>query len=131
MTLKFGVLSRAWLQTELDKLNPKHVPMCSLNKKMEKQTENTSPNGRNIDAGIEDRLIRRREVLRRTGLSSTALDRLERSGKFPIKVTIGPRAVAWSGSEVNAWIDARKADRKIHDSHLYQLNGDFSSGIRP
>ncbi|MBD9537159.1 AlpA family phage regulatory protein [Stenotrophomonas sp. STM01] len=80
---------------------------------------------------MEDRLIRRCEVLRRTGLSATALDRLERSGRFPIKVTIGPRAVAWAGSEVNAWIDARKAERKLHDPHLHQVNGGFYSVIRP
>ncbi len=61
--------------------------------------------------GIIDPLLRRSHVLLATGLSSSALDRLERSGEFPQKVQLGLRSVGWPASEVNDWIDARKAER--------------------
>ncbi len=54
-----------------------------------------------------DRLIRRPEVQRLTGLSRSSLYEMIAAGKFPAPVRIGPRAVAWRESEIHKWIEAR------------------------
>lgn len=58
-----------------------------------------------------DRLIRRPEVLARTGLSKTALYSLIAQDAFPAPVSIGPRSVAWKESAISAWIAGRKSAR--------------------
>lgn len=53
------------------------------------------------------RLIRRREVLNRIGVSSTTLWRMYRAGEFPSPIKIGSNSVAWDEAAVDAWIDER------------------------
>lgn len=53
------------------------------------------------------RILRRREVTSRLGVSSTTLHRLMRAGTFPRPVPLGARAVGWLAHEVDAWLDAR------------------------
>ena len=54
----------------------------------------------------KETLIRRQEVLRRTGLSKSTLHDRIKAGAFPAPIQIGPRSVAWIESEVDAWIEA-------------------------
>ena len=54
-----------------------------------------------------DRLLRRAEVEKRTGLSRSAIYRLMREENFPAPVKIGKRAVRWPQSEINEFIAAR------------------------
>jgi len=55
-----------------------------------------------------DRILRRRQVLERTGLSDTTLWRYERDGKFPKRrVLTDSGLVGWRESEVTAWIADR------------------------
>jgi len=65
-------------------------------------------------------IIRRRDVEARTGLSRSAIyARLRPNPKrptdydptFPRPIQIGPRAVGWIASEVDAWIASRTAER--------------------
>ncbi|MEW6703737.1 MAG: AlpA family phage regulatory protein [Pseudomonadota bacterium] len=57
-------------------------------------------------------LERKPSVLARTGLSDSLLYRLIIQGKFPRPVPLGTgRAVAWVTSEVDAFINARIAER--------------------
>jgi len=58
-----------------------------------------------------DRFIRRRTVEDRTGLSRSTIYQMMKEGRFPKPVRIGGRAVAWPETEVDAWIDARLAER--------------------
>lgn len=51
--------------------------------------------------------LRVRAVIRVTGLSRSTLYRLIADGQFPRPVRLGPRAVAWRRSDVEAWSDAR------------------------
>ncbi|MBP3984789.1 AlpA family phage regulatory protein [Pseudoxanthomonas helianthi] len=60
--------------------------------------------------GIPDPILREKLVLRATGLTSSTLDRLVRSGAFPPKLRLGPRSVGWLASAVNAWIAAKVAE---------------------
>jgi prophage regulatory protein len=39
------------------------------------------------------------------------IDRLEKRGKFPRRVHLGPGTVAWLAHEVEAWLEARIAAR--------------------
>lgn len=51
--------------------------------------------------------LRRKEVVRRTGLSYPTLWRKERAGEFPARRRLGPNSVAWVDSEVDAWMAER------------------------
>ncbi len=55
-----------------------------------------------------ERLLRRDEVLRLTGLSKSTLNKMVKEGTFPAPVRIGERAVAWRESEVLEWIRTRQ-----------------------
>lgn len=65
------------------------------------------------------KVIRRREVEARTGLSrSTIYDKLsEKSPRFdssfPRPVRLGPNAVGWVESEVVAWLQTRSRARSL------------------
>lgn len=52
-------------------------------------------------------LLRRPEILRRTGLSTTRIDELEAAGKFPRRVQISARAIGWVEGEVSEFIRSR------------------------
>ena len=52
-------------------------------------------------------ILRRPQVEARTGLSRSTLYQYIQDGLFPRPVSLGPRAVGWLESEVNAWIVAR------------------------
>lgn len=53
-------------------------------------------------------VIRKREVLRSTGLSDTTIWRLEKTGDFPARIQITEAgAVGWFEHEIDAWIHGR------------------------
>lgn len=51
-----------------------------------------------------ERFIRKPELRHRTGWSNSTIDRAVASGRCPKPVRIGPRAVAWVESEIDALI---------------------------
>lgn len=57
---------------------------------------------------MANRLLRRREVQSRIGVSRTTLYDWTRRGLFPPPIKLGPRAVAWRESDVQAWIETRE-----------------------
>lgn len=46
-------------------------------------------------------------VIKRCGCSRSEIYRLEALGKFPNRIKIGTRSVAWVESEVQSWINER------------------------
>jgi prophage regulatory protein len=52
-------------------------------------------------------LLRLPDVIRATGLSRSAIYRLEARGEFPARVRVSTRATAWRSDAVIAWIDSR------------------------
>ena len=56
---------------------------------------------------MEDRLLTRAEVERRVGLKRSAIYRAMRANEFPLPLKIGPRAVRWPLSEIEAWLAGR------------------------
>ena len=62
---------------------------------------------------MTDSFLRLPTVLAQTGLSRSTLYEQMQKGVFPRPVQLGPRAVGWLESEVNAWLKARiGVDRK-------------------
>lgn len=56
---------------------------------------------------MQDRLLRRREVEKITGMSRSSIYRLMNEGEFPRPVRVGPAAVRWKASYIMAWIESR------------------------
>ena len=59
----------------------------------------------------QDRLLTRFEVEARCRIARTTIYRLMRAGQFPEPIKIGPRAVRWPQSEIEAWIATRPRAR--------------------
>ena len=57
------------------------------------------------------RLLRFPDLSDRVGLRHSAIYDAIRKGTFPKPVSLGRKAVAWLESEVDAWINARIAER--------------------
>lgn len=53
-------------------------------------------------------LLRLPQVKEMTGLSKSSIYQYEQEGRFPSRVGIGNRSVAWRQAEVAAWIESRK-----------------------
>ena len=53
------------------------------------------------------RLLRLREVKRRTGLSDTTIWRRRRAGSFPDPVDLGNGLLGWYEDEIQKWIEDR------------------------
>lgn len=60
-----------------------------------------------------DRILREAEVQAKTGRSRAQRWRDENANPptFPKRVRLGPNAVGWLQSEIDAWIAARAAER--------------------
>ena len=56
---------------------------------------------------MDDRLLRREEVESRVGLKRSSIYREMRAGRFPLPIKVGPRAVRWPASEIEAWLADR------------------------
>jgi prophage regulatory protein len=61
----------------------------------------------NISCLEAERFLRKKEVLFRTGLTSSSLYRLMEQGLFPQSILISERSVAWKESDIDRWIDTR------------------------
>jgi prophage regulatory protein len=59
-----------------------------------------------------DRILRKPETTFKVGLSDVTLWRMEKVGKFPKRLRLGGNSVGWLESEVNAWLEERKAERE-------------------
>jgi|SRR6516165_97983 len=53
------------------------------------------------------RILRRKQVEVRTGLSRSTIYAMIRDGSFPAPVALGAKAVGWLQSEVEGWISER------------------------
>ena len=59
----------------------------------------------------DHRLLRLAEVRYRIGFSYEHIRRLQRWGKFPKCIKLGERSIAWRGSDIRKWIEAREGAR--------------------
>ena len=54
------------------------------------------------------RFLRRPEVLTKIGISKTSLYNLEKAGRFPQHILLGPRTAVWDEAAVEAWMNSRQ-----------------------
>lgn len=55
---------------------------------------------------MSEKVLRKKDVCKKIGLSSTSLWRLQKSGKFPEPSSIeGSSLKGWKESTINKWID--------------------------
>lgn len=52
-------------------------------------------------------IIRRDQVIARTGLSFSSIYRRVRAGQFPTPIHLGGNSVGWIETEVDAWVEER------------------------
>jgi len=52
-------------------------------------------------------ILRRKDVQARTGLSRSTIYLKVSQGTFPRSISLGPRAVGWLESEVEAWLQVQ------------------------
>jgi prophage regulatory protein len=57
------------------------------------------------------KIIRATAIADYIGISRRQCERLIAEGKFPQKVKLGGKAAGWLVSEVDAWVNARAAER--------------------
>ena len=57
------------------------------------------------------RIISRKELARRVPYSPVQIWRLEKGGKFPRRIQLGPNRIGWVEEEVEAWLRERIEDR--------------------
>lgn len=53
---------------------------------------------------MSERILRLPEVRNRVGMSGTTIWRREKEGRFPRRRKLGPGAVGWKESDVEAWL---------------------------
>lgn len=61
-------------------------------------------------------LLSIKQVQERIPYSATHLWRLERNGKFPRRVKIGPGRVGWLSDEIDEWIESKSSNRMNSDN---------------
>lgn len=52
-------------------------------------------------------ILKRKQVQARTGISRSGIYQKMAEGEFPKSITLGPRAVGWLESSIEAWIQSR------------------------
>jgi len=62
------------------------------------------PTQRRSSSDLPERIMRAKEVVAMTGLSRTTIWRMEKSGQFPNRVSLGVGSVGWRESEVESWM---------------------------
>jgi prophage regulatory protein len=58
-----------------------------------------------------DRIISAKERRELVPYSCMHIWRLERAGRFPRRIHLGPNRVGWSLAEIDEWIEGKKAER--------------------
>ena len=59
------------------------------------------------------RILRPHKAADRVGYSKSHVMRLEREGKFPQRVRLGPNAIGFIEDEVDEWVQARIDERDV------------------
>ena len=58
------------------------------------------------------KILRKKDVATKVGLSAVHLMRLVKAEKFPVPLRLGPASIGWLENEVNDWIQGR-ADLRV------------------
>ena len=61
---------------------------------------------------MNDRVLRRKEVVSMVGLGTTKIYELISEGRFPKPIKLSVRSVGWLESEIQAWIKEQAEKRE-------------------
>lgn len=75
----------------------------------------------------KERMLRRREVLTISGLSSSQLYRLMAKGAFPRRYKLSENGTGWKESEVNDWINTRTPKGGLTTTHTKRSRKDMAT----
>jgi prophage regulatory protein len=64
-----------------------------------------------MTSDTDERLLRIRDVKRKTGLGTSTIYRRIADGSFPAPRSLGPNTVRWLQSEIDAWIKSLPSSR--------------------
>ena len=64
-----------------------------------------------MEKTLDERVIRKPELMNRIGLSDASVWRMERKGMFPRRIRLGGNSVGWFESEINRWFAQKAAER--------------------
>ena len=59
------------------------------------------------------RILTRRHLREMIPYTPQHIHRLEKAGKFPRRIQLGPNRVGWLAAEVDAWLNERIAQRDL------------------
>ena len=54
---------------------------------------------------VHDRILRKPEVLEIVNVSPATLWRMEKAGRFPKRISLGPNSAGWLNSEIQKWFE--------------------------
>lgn len=57
------------------------------------------------------RIIRKPELFSKVGLSDATIWRMEKSGKFPKRLSLGGNSVGWLDHEIEEWFEKKATER--------------------
>ena len=69
-----------------------------------------------VVATMSLRILSKKDLRRLVLYSPAHIDRLERAGRFPRRVQLGPCRVGWVESEVLEWLQSRMRERDVPGS---------------
>ncbi len=61
---------------------------------------------------ITHKILTLTQVQDRVLFSATHIWRMERAGKFPHRVKLGPNRVGWLETEINTWLESKLKERE-------------------
>lgn len=62
------------------------------------------------------KVLKLAEVVERTGLSPSTIERKEKRDEFPARKILGTRSVGWLESDIDAWIKALPTKQSAEDA---------------
>jgi len=65
---------------------------------------------------MNNRILRLKEVIQKTGLSRSSIYQFMKDGEFPKSIELGARAVGWLESEIDLWVKRRVFLRNTQDN---------------
>ena len=60
---------------------------------------------------VNNKILRRKQIQDKTGLSRSTLYQYIKEEKFPRQIHLGKRIVGWVEAEIDSWLSDRMADR--------------------
>ena len=92
------------------------APVRQLNCAKEQPVEVAVPAPDTGISRVPNRVLRKPEVVRLTGVPNTTRDGWIENGLFPAPVRLGPRNVGWLESDILTWINSRKPTKIVQQA---------------